>query len=200
MNFWETMWSPIRSWFGGRQSSGTQLSGPAGYGYSAAVEVTEESALQLSAVWACIRLISQTVASLPLVVYRKTEAGRERDDTHWFAKLMAGKPNQYQTRYEFWEHQIGNLALHGNFYARKGVRAGRVVSLLPMNPLQTETRLVDGKVVHLFSMDGSVAALASESVWHARMNGDLIVGRSPLQFGRNLFAVAQGAEQATSKL
>jgi HK97 family phage portal protein len=200
MNLWETMWSPIRSWFGGRQGSGTQITGPNGYGYSASVEVTEETALQVSAVWACVRLISQTVASLPLVVYRKTDKGREIAPDHWFAQLMAGKPNQYQTRYEFWEHQVANLALHGNLYAKKGERAGRVISLLPMNPLQTETKLVDGKVVHLFTQDGNIAALSSQSVWHARMNGDLVVGRSPLQFGRNLVGVAQAAEQAVSKI
>ena len=200
MNLWETMWSPIRSWFGGRQASGTQLAGPEGYGYAAPVCVTEETALQLSAVWACVRLISQTVASLPLVVYRKTDKGREVDNGHWFAQLMAGKPNAYQTRYEFWEHQIGNLALHGNLYARKEVLAGKVRSLMPLNPLQVETKLIAGKVTHLFTMDGNVAALSGESVWHARMNGDLIVGRSPLQFGRNIFAVSQGAEQAVSKI
>lgn len=199
MTYWETLWSALVG-AGSRQTSGTQLVGPGGYGYSAPVCVTEETALQLSAVWACVRLISQTVASLPLVVYRKTDKGREVDNDHWFAKLMAGKPNQYQTKYEFWEHQIGNLALHGNMYARKTELGGVIRSLLPLNPLQVETKLIAGKVAHLFTMDGNVAALSSESVWHARMNGDLIVGRSPLQFGRNIFATAQGAEQATSKL
>jgi HK97 family phage portal protein len=200
MNFWETMWSPIRSWFGGRQASGTQITGPLGYGYSASVEVTEETALQVSAVWACVRLISQAVASLPLIVYRKTDKGREAAEDHWFAELMRGKPNQYQTRYEFWEHQIANLALHGNLYAKKTIRANRVVGLLPLNPLQVETKLVEGRVVHHFTHDGNITALAAESVWHARMNGDLIVGRSPLQFGRNLLAIAQAADQVTSNI
>ena len=199
MNLWESMWSPIRTWFGGRQTSGTQITGPSGYGYSASVEVTEETALQVSAVWACVRLLSQTVASLPLIVYRKTDKGRELAPDHWFMRLME-RPNKYQTRYEFWEHQVANLALHGNLYARKVELGGKVRSLLPMNPLQVETRLVSGSVAHLFTTDGGVTALASASVWHARMNGDLIVGRSPLQFGRNLIAVAQAAEQGVSKL
>ena len=77
MNFWQSMWSPIRSWWGGQQGSGTQITGPGGYAAPAAACVTEETALQLSAVWACVRLISQTVASLPIVVYRKTATGRE---------------------------------------------------------------------------------------------------------------------------
>lgn len=199
MNLWETMWSPIRSWFGGRQGSGTQITGPQGYGYSASVEVTEETALQVSAVWACVRLLSQTVASLPLVVYRKTDKGRELAPDHWFMRLME-RPNQYQTKYEFWEHQVANLALHGNLYARKTELGGAIRSLLPMNPLQVETKLLAGKVAHMFSVDGGIVALASDSVWHARMNGDLIVGRSPLQFGRNLIGVAQAAELAVTKL
>lgn len=200
MNFWQTMWSPIRTWFGGRQASGTQITGPTGYGYSASVSVTEETALQISAVWACVRLLSQTVASLPLLVYNKTQQGRTLAPDHWFAKLMAGKPNQYQTRYEFWEHQIANLTLHGNCYSKITRIGGQVRSLLPLNPLQVETRLIDGKVVHLFTQDGDVTALAAESVWHVRMNGDLIVGRSPLQFGRNMLGIAQAAEQVVSNV
>lgn len=200
MNFWQSMWAPIRSWFGGRQHSGTQDTGPTGSSYSPAVTVTEETALQVSAVWACVRLISQTVASLPLIVYRKTPQGRVVDDSHWFAKLMRKRPNQYQTSYEFWEHMVANLALHGNMYARKNVLGGQVRSLLPLNPLQTETRLIGGKVVHLFEADGNVTALAAETVWHARMNGDLIVGRSPLQFGAKLIGVAQAAEQAVTNI
>lgn len=196
MNFWKSMWSPIRSFFGGgRQRSGTQETGPT-VCVRTSVPVSEETALQVSAVWACVRLISQTVASLPLNVYRRTTNGRELAPDHWFAELMARRPNQYQTRYEFWEHMVGNLALHGNMYAKKTVLAGRIRSLLPLNPLQTETKLIDGRVVHLFSSDGDVAALSAESVWHARMNGDLIVGRSPLQFGAKIIGIAQGAERA----
>lgn len=200
LNFWSTMWAPIRSWFGGRQTSGKQIVGPEGYGFSAAASVTEETAMQVSAVWACVRLISQTVASLPILVYRKTGKGRELAPDHWFAQLMARRPNMYQTRYEFWEHQVGNLALHGNMYAQKVERAGRIVALMPMNPLQVETALIAGRVLHQFGQDGNIAVFAAESVWHARMNGDLIVGRSPLQFGRNLIGVAQAAEMAVTKI
>lgn len=200
MKFWSSMWAPLRGLFGGRQGDGLQYTGPESYQARAAVEVTEETALQVSAVWACVRLISQTVASLPILVYRKTAEGRVLDPKHWFAELMAGRPNQYQTRYEFWEHQVANLALHGNMYAKKGERAGRIISLLPMNPLQVETSLVKGAVVHQFEQNGHITVLASESVWHARMNGDLVVGRSPLQFGRNLIGVAQAAEQAVTDI
>lgn len=200
MNFWTSMWAPIRSWFGGgRQHSGTQSTGPAGSAYPTAVTVTEESALQLSSVWACVRLLSQTVASLPILVYRTTPNGRELVENHWFSDLMR-HPNKFQTRYEFWEHQIGNLALHGNMYAKIGRRAGNIISLMPLSPLQVETKLLDGRVAHIFTSDGDIAVLSSDSVWHAKMNGDLIVGRSPIQFGAKVFGVAQAAEMQVSHI
>lgn len=201
MNFWESMWTPLRRWwFGGRHASGSQMTGPHGPAVPSDVNVSDEAAMQLSAVWACVRLISQAVASLPIVVYRKTDKGRVVDTEHWFAKLMAGRPNRYQTRFEFWEHQIANLALHGNFYAKKQVLAGEIRGLLPFSPLQTETKLIDGRVVHLYEMDGDIAVHAAESVWHAKLNGDLIVGRSPLAFGRHIFGVAIAAERTVSRI
>lgn len=200
MNFWQNMWSPIRSFFTGRQAEGTQLTGPGGYATASASSVSEESALQVSAVWACVRLLSQTVASLPVIVYRKTPTGRVVDTDHWFAKLMARKPNQYQTRYEFWEYLTGNLVFHGNFYAKINRLSGAIMGLRPLASQQMETRLVAGKVVHLYSADNNVDALAAESVWHVRMNGDWLVGRSPLAFGRNIFGVAQAVEASVSKV
>lgn len=200
MNFWQNMILPLRSWFGGRQTSGTQITAPGGYSSPSAVAVTEDTALQVSAVWACVRLLSQTAASLPFLVYRNTYSGREVVEDHWFAKLMAGTPNKYQTRYEFWEHQVANLVLHGNFYNKISTVNGTIRSILPLNPQQVETKLVAGDVVHLFTQDGDVAALSGKSVWHVRMNGDLIVGRSPLHFGRNMLGVAQAAEQTVSAM
>jgi len=67
--FWTTFWS----WLGGStfRNAGTQIAGPLSYSSSAAVEVTEDTAMQVSAVWACTRLLSETVSSLPVNVYRK---------------------------------------------------------------------------------------------------------------------------------
>lgn len=193
------MWAPVRGWFG-RQGSGTQEPGPRGYSEPSAAAVTEDSAYQLSAVWACVRLISQTVASLPVDVYRRTSTGRETVTDHWFAGLMAHKPNQYQTRYEFLEYMMGNLVLHGNCYAKIVRFQGRIIALVPLAATQVETKLIDGGVVHLYTRDGTTEALAAESVWHVRMNGDWLVGRSPLLFGRNIFGIAQAAESTVTRV
>lgn len=200
MAFWQTMWS----WLGGSGTSrnaGNQLTGPSAYDAPAAVAVTEESAMQLSAVWACVRLLSETVASLPVTVYRKTPEGRIEAPDHWFAKLMARRPNRYQTRLEFFETMMLNLALHGNCYAKITRLGGRVRSLMPLMASQVEPRLLaDGSVVYLYTADGNVDVLSSESVWHVKLYGNGIVGKSPLAFGRNMLGIAQAAESTVTKV
>lgn len=200
MAFWQNIWS----WLGGSGSSrnaGNQISGPMGYATASPVEVNEDSAMQLSAVWACVRLLSETVASLPVNVYRKTAKGRELAPDHWLSLLMARKPNRYQTKVEFFETLMLNLALHGNAYAKITKVGGQIRSLLPLMASQIETKLLpDGSVVHLYHADGNVDVLSAESVWHVKLYGNGIVGKSPLAFGRNMFGIAQAAEQSVGKI
>ena len=200
MQFWQNIWT----WLGGSGSSrnaGDQTSGPMGYAAPSPVDVTEDSAMQLSAVWACVRLLSETVASLPVNVYRKTATGRELAPDHWLAVLMARKPNRYQTKVEFFETLMLNLALHGNAYAKITKVGGKIRSLLPLMASQIETKLLaDGSVVHLYHADGNIDVLSAESVWHVKLYGNGIVGKSPLAFGRNMFGIAQAAEQSVGKI
>ena len=200
MAIWQNIWT----WLGGSGSSrnaGDQTSGPMGYATASPVEVTEDSAMQLSAVWACVRLLSETVASLPVNVYRKTPKGRELAQDHWLSLLMARKPNRYQTKVEFFETLMLNLALHGNAYAKITKVGGQIRSLLPLMASQIETKLLpDGSVVHLYHADGNVDVLSSDSVWHVKLYGNGIVGKSPLAFGRNMFGIAQAAEQSVGKI
>ena len=200
MAIWQNIWT----WLGGSGSSrnaGDQTSGPMGYATASPVDVTEDSAMQLSAVWACVRLLSETVASLPVNVYRKTATGRELAPDHWLSLLMARKPNRYQTKVEFFETLMLNLALHGNAYAKITKVGGQIRSLLPLMASQIETKLLpDGSVVHLYHADGNVDVLSSDSVWHVKLYGNGIVGKSPLAFGRNMFGIAQAAEQSVSKI
>ena len=200
MAFWQNIWT----WLGGSgtaRNAGDQISGPVGYAAPSPVEVNEDSAMQLSAVWACVRLLSETVASLPVNVYRKTATGRELAPDHWLAVLMARKPNRYQTKVEFFETLMLNLALHGNAYAKITKVGGKIRSLLPLMASQIETKLLaDGSVVHLYHADGNVDVLSSDSVWHVKLYGNGIVGKSPLAFGRNMFGIAQAAEQSVGKI
>lgn len=199
MEFWRSIWS----WFGGstQRTVGIQSGSPSTYEEPAAVTVTEDTAMQTSAVWACVKLLAETVASLPVNVYRKTPTGRVIDDSFWFAKLMKRKPNRYQTRVEFFETLMLNLALHGNAYCKIVRAGGSIRSLLPIMSSQVEPALLaDGSVVYSYSTDGGIEVYASESIWHIKLYGNGIIGKSPLAFGRNMIGIAQAAEKATTKV
>lgn len=198
MTFWQSMWS----WLGGvtsQRNAGTQAAGPM-QSEPAASAVTEESALQLSAVWACVRLISENIASLPVTLYRDTPDGRVEDTEHWFYQVLR-KPNRYQTSVEFWETMTLNLVLNGNAFARIMRVGGKIRSLMPLMASQVEVQLLDdGSVVYIYTKDGKVEVIAERNMWHVKLYGNGIIGMSPLQFGRNIFGISQAAEKAVTKV
>ena len=199
MAFWQNLFT----WFGGstQRNEGIQITGPATYDEAAAVDVTEDSAMQISAVWACVKLLAETVASLPVNTYKKTPNGRELAPDFWFAQLMSRKPNRYQTRVEFFETLMLNLALHGNAYCKIVRVGGKIRSLLPIMSSQVEPMLLpDGSVVYQYQSDGGMEVYSSESIWHVKLYGNGIIGKSPIAFGRNMIGVAQAAEKTVTKI
>jgi HK97 family phage portal protein len=167
----------------------------------AATPVSFDSAMQLSAVWACVKLLSETVASLPLTVYRKSPSGRTVANRHWLQVLLTGKVNRYQTRVEFFETMLLNLVAHGNAYAIKQRSGTAIVGLMPIMSSQVQTVLLtDGTVVHEYHHDAGVDVLASANVWHLKLMGNGIVGMSPISYQRNTIGIAQGAEKAVGKI
>jgi HK97 family phage portal protein len=196
----------LGSWVMGglRRIVGIQYPTPSGYQTQSATPVTFDSAMQLSAVWACVKLLAETIASLPIHVYRVGPEGRWPHTTHPLTMLFAGnsgKPNRYQTKVEFFETVLLNLVIHGNAYCLIQRAGGRIVSLLPIMSAQVETRLLsDGSVVHQYTHDGGMTVLAAESVWHLKLMGNGIVGMSPLAYQRNTLGIAQAAEDAVSSL
>jgi HK97 family phage portal protein len=98
--------------------------------------VSPSTALECSAVHACIKVISETIASLPLFVYKRTkEGGKEpaKKDYRW--ALLHDKPNAYQTSFEWLEMMAGHCCLRGNHvsFIKKTI-SGKILALEPLNP------------------------------------------------------------------
>lgn len=198
-----SLFSSFSAWVMGglKRSKGVQYSTPSAYAEEAASTVTFDSAMQLSAVWACVKLLSETVASLPLNVYKKTETGRELDENHPLHLLFTGRANRYQTKIEFLETVLLNLVVSGNAYCIITRSGNRIISLLPIMSSQVEVMLLDdGTVVYNYQQDGGLTVLASQNVWHLKLMGNGMVGMSPLAYQRNSLGIAQAAESAVSKI
>ena len=198
--FWSTMWSKLVGGTTTERNIGTQYSQPA-YAEPAAVSVTEDTAMQVSAVWACVRLLSETVASLPFNVYRKQPNGRVLAQDFYFHQFINRKPNRYQTKQEFFETMMLNLTLHGNAYAKVTRVNGKIVSLLPMMSAQVEVSLLnDGSIVYEYTRDNQTEVLSEKSVWHIKLYGNGIIGKSPLAFGQNMVGIAQAANKTVTRI
>lgn len=200
MNFWQSIWS----WLGGNTSQrniGVQYPSPV-YEEAAAVNVSEDTAMQLSSVWACVRLLAETVASLPVHVYKKLPNGdRVLAPDFYFSKLMARKVNRYQTKQEFFETMMLNLALHGNAYAKIDRLGGQIRSIMPLMSAQvTPSLMPDGSITYQYEADGNVDVYSEQSIWHVKLYGNGIVGKSPLAFGRNIVGIAQAADKAVTQI
>lgn len=198
-------WRAFARWVSGglRRYAGLQYGGPAGMeeGDAPAKPVTFDSAMQLSVVWACVKLLAETVASLPLGFYRKDGLNRVVEPNHPLAILFAGKVNRYQNRIEFFETVILNLVLHGNAYILIERRGGLIVSLLPLMSSQMEVTLLrDGSVVYTYTQDTGVDVIAPERIWHIKGMGNGIIGLSAMDYQRRSLGIAIGAEQATAKV
>lgn len=195
----------IRNFFRGpgapTREEGLQPNQPAGYGTASAADVNFDSAMQISAVWAATRLISETIGSLPFEVYRKTDNGREVATNLRLRTLLTQKPNRYMTPVEFWESMSLNLAISGNAYALIERVGNNIASLLPVSSSQMETRLLnDGSVVHVYTTGADVKVYSPESVWHVKLFGNGIVGMSPLSYARNSVGIAIAADNRVTKI
>lgn len=200
MNWISAAWGWLTT--GLRRLTGLQVSLPGFRNSLPAQSVNFETAMQVSAFWACARLISETVASLPVVFYKINGKQRTPDDSHPLWRVLALKPNRYQTRVDFFLTLVLNLVTWGNAYAqitRNG--QGQIVSLLPLMSAQMQVRLLsDGSVSYQYTNSEGVVVFAESSIWHIKLFGNGIVGLSPLGYATNSIAIAQASEDRVSSV
>jgi len=98
-------------------------------GNEAGQQVNERTVLQLSTVWACARIIAETIATLPLGIYERTGQGRRSASEHPLHFLLHRQPNGSTTAAVFWEAMIVSMLLRGNAFAERRMLGGRMVAL-----------------------------------------------------------------------
>jgi HK97 family phage portal protein len=150
--------------------------------------VTPSSAQSVSAVYACVSAISETVASLPLIVYRKAGEDRVRATDHPLYRVLHDQANPEQTALEFRELMQANVLLCGNAYARivRGTD-GQVRELWPLHPDSVSVkRGTDGLVYDYSDATGKTHRLLAYECLHLRnrIGPDGILGVSPIAIAR----------------
>lgn len=167
------------------------------------VQITPETALQTSAVFACVRVLSETIASLPLMIYQKTGNKKKVAENHYLYPILHDSPNPWQTKFEFIEMLVGHQALRGNAYAYKvvdGLR--RIKGFVPLSPARVEVEATGDfdspKIIYKYRGEGQQMPeeFDADEVWHLKgLSSDGFVGLSPLTMARESIGLAQAAEE-----
>lgn len=171
-------------WFGGAVAPDGQII------------VNARTVQQIPEVYDCLQVLSQSIAALPLITYRRnTKGGKDRFDAHPVADILHHRPNDLQTAYEFRAQMTWDLALNRNAFAEiKEGRRGPVDQLIRLDP-ETVWIVKRGKefVYEVREEDGTRRRLDREQVFHLRappVTRDNILGRSLIEDGAKTFARA----------
>lgn len=165
--------------------------------------VTVQTAMQLAAVWACVRLISETIATLPLQLYeRDAKGGRHIAKDHWLYSIVHDQPNANMTAVEFWESVTAQLCLWGNAYCFKTYSGNKIVSLDPLKPSQMQVKTdANGDLIYLYATTKGVQTYTERQIWHLKGFGiDGLIGLSPISYARNSLGASMSADEASGKL
>lgn len=166
------------------------------------VTVTDERALKVSAVWACVQLIATSVAGMPISVFRETQNGRESlRSRHYLTDILHITPNQYMKPRSFRMAMTVQQALWNNAYAEI-IRSGdRIVGLMPLRPgRMTPVILPSGELVYQYVVEGGVKVFARESIFHlSGITADGIVGLERNNFARETYGLSVSADTFAAK-
>lgn len=191
-------------WGGGLSDySGLQESAPSITLNKEEPYIPPEAGMQLSAVWSCINLLSETMATLPLVIYEVKRNGDKipaRDTRLW---QVLHNPNQIMTAHDFWLCMSMNRFLTGNAYAL--IHRDCTGALIGLTPLasasgQMEVAVLDGQVIYQYKKDGKYTYFTSDQILHWKGMGNGVVGLSTFDYMRATTNEMKNAQKNASAL
>ena len=164
--------------------------------------VNERTAMQTTTVYACVRILSETLASLPLHLYRLTDNGKEKAKDSPIYRLLHDEPNPEMTSFVFRETLMSHLLLWGNAYGQI-IRDGRgkIIAIYPLLPDRMEVdRTPTGEIFYQYRKDTGTVTLSKMEVLHIPGLGfDGLIGQSPIAMAKNAIGMAIATEEYGAK-
>mgnify|MGYP000067039158 CR=1 FL=1 len=161
--------------------------------------VNADNAVGIAAVHACVQLIAETVASLPLSPYiRLPDGSKELDHGHPLFNVLHNQANRIQTAFEFREQLVASCLLTGNAYAIKIINSrGEIKELIPVHPaLVNAVKLTNGRLRYEVSTNDGMRNYNQDEVLHLRYRTkDGITGLSPVTIARETIGIALAQQQ-----
>lgn len=166
---------------------------------AAGVAVNGQNILQLSAVWACARLISETIGTLPLGMHERTREGKRSAPQHSLDFILGVQPNADAISSVFWESVVAAMLLRGNAHCEKLMVGNRLVGLNFLDPARLSvTRKGGGIKEYRYTEDDGRQRIVEESrIWTIPgWSLDGKTGVSVIQYGARVFGSALATDEA----
>lgn len=173
---------------------------PAGTRSGSGMRVTGDQAMRLTAVYACVRNLSEDFAKLPFRMFRQAGelAPRTPVTEHWLLRLMCKRPNRWQTPFNWREMMQGHLALRGNAFNELVVDGqGKVTDLLPIHPDRVKIELLDNGSYRyrVKQRDGTEIVYRRDQIWHIKgLSPDGYVGYNPIELQADMLGAGMSAQ------
>lgn len=171
----------------------TEPGGPGG-------AVSADQALRVSAVFACVRVLAESIASLPLITYRRGDGeSKERARDHWLYPLLHDRPNRWQTAFQYFETVMAHLTLRGVHVSLKtrGRQPGSVAELVPLHPDRlTIKQRADLSLEFRYRTEAGAEQTFGQSdvLWIPFLSTDAVHPISPVQAMARAVNLARAAE------
>ena len=197
------MKNPLFGWFRARDKPRNAISAAPTFFFgssNAGKTVNPKNAVQMSTVYACVRVIAETIASLPLAVYEETETGSQKATDHPLYRILHDEPNPEMTSFVLREVMLSHLLLWGNSYCQI-IRTGKnhIAGLYPLLPdrMEVDRDSKTGALVYTYTTtEGNAVRLKPSDVLHIPGLGfDGIMGYSPIALEKNAIGLGIAAEE-----
>jgi HK97 family phage portal protein len=167
--------------------------------YSQGVAINEDRALAMSAYWRCVRLLSDTFASLPFHVYTTTDNGVEVVRDHEITRLLRGRPALGMNAYNWRALAMAQLLNHGNFIGWIERQRGIPVSIRPVFS-KVEVEEIDGQLFYIFEYDNVAQVVPERDIFHLKgYSKDGLMGMSVLKAHKESLGIGVGAMRASKQ-
>jgi HK97 family phage portal protein len=194
------------SWFIGpaKLSDPREINAPYGAENPAGKEVTVATALQLSAAWSCIKLLSETIASLPCQLYERGSNNERRGaNKHPLYELLHNQPHADMTAMSFWQAYVASMLTHGAGYAEKHYSQRRLVALEPLHPGRIGAKVLASGALEwrYVDLDGEERTIPENKLFYTpafSLNGR--TGLSPIRYGASVLGAALAADESSGKI
>lgn len=164
--------------------------------------VTTTRAMRVATVYACVRILAESIAQLPCKVYKCGPDGSHDVLTEGPLFNLMHFPNTWQNGFEFREYLMTCLCLRGNFYALKVKVRGDVVELLPLRPEAVSVERRNWELLYTYTdANGRTGTVGSDKMLHVRgLSLDGIMGVSPIRYGRDAIGLAMATERHGARM